>query len=213
MRILEKQISDHQMRAKQMGEKEKGVLGEINSLDQKKKVIEQRIKVIELKLEKVKNTIAGLHAEVRLTEGELGEMTEILENRLVDIYKYGGVAEFNLLLSSASAHEAMEMSYLLHKIALQDEALIREMLLKKDRLLKAAEQMKRQEKSWRPTPVTGERKSTGRISKSNAFLDKVRGEIAPRAGGKGAAAVPERDTADCYGPDEEKTGRGGQGNA
>lgn len=179
MRILEKQISDHQMRAKQMGEKEKGVLGEINSLDQKKKVIEQRIKVIELKLEKVKNTIAGLHAEVRLTEGELGEMTEILENRLVDIYKYGGVAEFNLLLSSASAHEAMEMSYLLHKIALQDEALIREMLLKKDRLLKAAEQMKQQEKELAANTanLTGERKSyREEINKSNAFLDKVRKE-------------------------------------
>jgi murein DD-endopeptidase MepM/ murein hydrolase activator NlpD len=179
MRILEKQISEHQRHAKQMGEKEKGVLGEINSLDQKKKVTEQRIKVLELKLEKVKNTIAGLQAEVKLTEAELSEMMEILENRLVDIYKYGGVAEFNLLLSSATAHEAMETSFLLHKIALQDEALIGDMLQKKDRLIKAAEQMRRQEKelSANTASLTGERKTyREEINKSNAFLQKVRTE-------------------------------------
>ncbi len=179
MRILEKQISDHQRQAKQMGEKEKGVLGQINSLDQKKKVTEQRIKVLELKLEKVKNTIAGLQAEVKLTEGELEEMMGILENRLVDIYKYGGVAEFNLLLSSASAHEAMETSFLLHKIALQDESLIGEMLQKKDRLLKAAEQMKHQEKELaaNTASLSSERKTyREEISKSNVFLDKVRKE-------------------------------------
>ncbi|NLK20168.1 MAG: peptidase M23, partial [Synergistaceae bacterium] len=179
MRILEKQISEHQRHAKQMGEKEKGVLGEINSLDQKKKVTEQRIKVLELKLEKVKNTIAGLQAEVKLTEAELAEMMEVLENRLVDIYKYGGVAEFNLLLSSATAHEAMETSFLLHKIALQDEALIGDMLQKKDRLIKAAEQMRRQEKelSANTASLTGERKTyREEINKSNAFLQKVRTE-------------------------------------
>ncbi len=95
------------------------MLTQLNSLDQKKKVTEQRIRVLELKLEKVKNTIAGLRAEVRLTEQELGEMMYVFENRLVDIYKYGGVAEFNLLLSSTTAHEAMETSYLLNRIALR----------------------------------------------------------------------------------------------
>ena len=179
MRILERQISDHQKQARQMGEREKGVLGEINSLDQKRKVTEQKIKVLELKLEKVKNTIAGLQADVKITEQELGEMMEILENRLVDIYKYGGVAEFNLLLSSGSAHEAMEISYLLHKIALQDEALIGDMLQKKDRLIAAAEQMKQQEKELAANTanLSRERKTyREEINKSNVFLDKVRKE-------------------------------------
>jgi Membrane proteins related to metalloendopeptidases len=179
MRILEKQISEHQKRAKQMGEKEKGVLTQLNSLDQKKKVTEQRIRVLELKHEKVKNTIAGLRAEVRLTEQELAEMMQILENRLVDIYKYGGVAEFNLLLSSTTAHEAMETSYLLNRIALQDQAMIGEMLEKKDRLLQAAARMEQQEKELadNASRLNGERKTfRNEINKSNVFLGQVRQE-------------------------------------
>lgn len=179
MRILEKQISEHQKRAKQMGEKEKGVLTQLNSLDQKKKVTEQRIRVLELKLEKVKNTISNLRAEVRLTEQELAEMMHVFENRLVDIYKYGGVAEFNLLLSSTTAHEAMETSYLLNRIALQDQAMISGMLEKKDRLIKAAAQMEQQEKelSENTSRLNGERKTfRNEINKSNVFLGKVRQE-------------------------------------
>jgi len=181
MRILEKQISEHQKRAKQMGEKEKGVLTQLNSLDQKKKVTEQRIRVLELKLEKVKNTISNLRAEVRLTEQELAEMMHVFENRLVDIYKYGGVAEFNLLLSSTTAHEAMETSYLLNRIALQDQAMISEMLQKKDRLIKAAAQMEQQEKELAVnTSHLGKERKTFReeINKSNAFLGQVRQERA-----------------------------------
>lgn len=181
MRILEKQISEHQKRAKQMGEKEKGVLTQLNSLDQKKKVTEQRIRVLELKLEKVKNTISNLRAEVRLTEQELAEMMHVFENRLVDIYKYGGVAEFNLLLSSTTAHEAMETSYLLNRIALQDQAMISGMLEKKDRLLQAAAQMEQQEKELAVNASRlGKERKTFRqeINKSNAFLGQVRQERA-----------------------------------
>lgn len=179
MRLLEKQISEHQKRAKQMGEKEKGVLSQINSLDQKKKVTEQRIRVLELKLEKVKDTIAGLQAEIENTEQYLTEMRRVLERRLVDIYKYGGVAEFNLLLSSATAHEALETSFLLNRIALQDQALITDMLEKKDRLLEASAQMElqRKELAKNSSNLSSERKNFKEaIGKSNVFLGKVRKE-------------------------------------
>jgi len=179
MRILEKQISEHQKRARQMGEREKGVLTQINSLDQKKKVAEQRIRVLELKLKKVKNTIANLRAEVKMTEQELGEMMYVLENRLVNIYKYGGVAEFNLLLSSTTAHEAMETSYLLNRIAQQDQVMISEMLEKKERLIQAAEKMQQQERELaaNTSNLSSERKTyKSEISKSNDFLGKVRKE-------------------------------------
>lgn len=179
MRLLEKQINEHRARAKQMGEKEKGVLSQINSLDQKKKMAEQKIRVLELKLEKVKNAISNLRADVALAEQELGEMRYVLESRLVDIYKYGGVAEFNLLLSSATAHEAMETTYLLNLIALQDQSMISSMLEKKDQLLKAAAQMEQQEKELavNTAGLVQERKVfRTEINKSNEFLGKVRKE-------------------------------------
>ena len=179
MRRLEHQIAEHEKRVKLMGEKEKGVLTEINSLDQKKKVTEQRIRVLELKHEKVTVTIESLRADMKTAERELSQMKTVLEDRLVDIYKYGGVAEFNLLLSASTAHEAMETAFLLNRISLQDQAMIDSMLEKKDRLEKAASTMEQQRNELAAnTTNLSKARSTYKtqISKSNDFLGKVRKE-------------------------------------
>ena len=179
MRRLEQQIAEHEKRVKLMGQKEKGVLTEINSLDQKKKVTEQRIRVLELKHEKVTVTIDSLRADVKSAERELTQMKSVLEDRLVDIYKYGGVAEFNLLLSASTAHEAMETAFLLNRIALQDQAMIDSMLEKKDRLVKSAAAMEQQQKELLASTANLSKARTtykSQISQSNTFLGKVRKE-------------------------------------
>ena len=179
MRRLEQQIAEHEKRVKLMGEKEKGVLTQINTLDQKKKVTEQRIRVLELKHEKVKDTIESLRADVKSAELDLGRMKSVLEERLLDIYKYGGVAEFNLLLSASTAHEAMDTAFLLNRISLQDQAMIDLMLEKKDRLSKSAAAMEQQRKELATnTTNLSKARSTykSEISKSNDFLGKVRKE-------------------------------------
>lgn len=179
MRILQQQIDEHQKRARLMGEREKGVLTQINTLDQKKKITEQRIRVLELKREKVKNTLSELRGEVKLAEQELGEMTRVFERRIVDIYKYGGIAEFNLLLQSGSAHEAMEAAYLLNRIARQDEVLISTLMEKRERLLAASARTQNQQKelSANTANLSEARKAYKvEISKSNDFLGQVRKE-------------------------------------
>ncbi len=179
MRRLEQQIAEHEKRVKLMGEKEKGVLTQINTLDQKKKVTEQRIRVLELKHEKVTVTIESLRADMKSAETDLSRMKSVLEDRLVDIYKYGGVAEFNLLLSASTAHEAMETAFLLNRISLQDQAMIDSMLEKKDRLSRAAAAMEQQRKELAAnTTNLSKARSTykSEINKSNDFLGKVRKE-------------------------------------
>ncbi len=179
MRRLEQQIAEHEKRVKLMGQKEKGVLTEINSLDQKRKVTEQQIRVLELKHEKVTVTIDSLRADVKSAERELTQMKSVLEDRLVDIYKYGGVAEFNLLLSASTAHEAMETAFLLNRIALQDQAMIDSMLEKKDRLAKSAAAMEQQQKELAANTANLSKARTtykSQINESNTFLGKVRKE-------------------------------------
>lgn len=181
MRTLERQISEHQQRVRQMGEREQGVISRIDELDQKRKMTEQRIRVLELRNEKTKLAVEELRSEIQGTERELVSMKRVLEDRLINIYKYGGIAEFNLLLSASTAHEAMETTLLLNRIALQDEAMITDMLAKKERLGAAAAQLDAERKQLAANAAALERsKKTLReeIANSNTFLQKVRSERA-----------------------------------
>jgi len=181
MRTLERQISEHQQRVRQMGEREQGVISRIDELDQKRKMTEQRIRVLELRNEKTKLAVEELRSEIQGTERELVSMKRVLEDRLINIYKYGGIAEFNLLLSASTAHEAMETTLLLNRIALQDEAMITDMLAKKERLGAAAAQLDAERKQLAANAAALERsRKTLReeIANSNTFLQKVRSERA-----------------------------------
>ena len=181
MRTLERQISEHQQRVRQMGEREQGVISRIEELDQKRKITEQRIRVLELRGEKAKQAVEQLRREIEETERELASMKRVLEDRLVNIYKYGGIAEFNLLLSASTAHEAMETTLLLHRIAQQDEAMITDMLAKKERLGAAAIQLDTERKQLAANASALDRsRKTFReeIASSNTFLQKVRSERA-----------------------------------
>lgn len=181
MRTLERQISEHQQRVRQMGEREQGVISRIDELDQKRKMTEQRIRVLELRSEKTKQAVEELRREIQVTEQDLVSMKRVLEERLVNIYKYGGVAELNLLLSASTAHEAMETTLLLNRIALQDETMITEMLAKKERLGEAAAQLdaERKQLAINSAALEQSRKTYRQeIASSNTFLEKVRTERA-----------------------------------
>ena len=80
--------------------------------------------------------------EIRVTSGRIGEVKDLLKERMVAIYKYGGVAEFNLLLSAPGARDALATSYLLGKIADQDQRLIRELSDRKTRLDSAHQELR-----------------------------------------------------------------------
>ena len=131
MRALESQISKHRTLVQEMNRKEKGVLTQLSDLDQRKRMTEHKIRILELKEKKVQGSIVGLKRTIRETEGRIGDITAMLRERVTAIYKYGGIAEFNLLLSSASAHEAMATSVLLGRIARQDEQMLEELFRKK----------------------------------------------------------------------------------
>ena len=128
------QISYHKKKVTEMAGREKGVIQEIEGLAQQVTVTEQRMTVLQLKRSKVQNRMGELVQEIRKTSGRIGEVKDLLKERLVTIYKYGGVAEFNLLLSAPGARDALATSYLLGKIADQDQRLIRELSDRKTRL-------------------------------------------------------------------------------
>lgn len=131
---VQSQISYHRSKVKEMEGKERSVISEIEALAQQIAVTEQRISVLSLRREKVKDRMRQLVDEIRHTSSRIDYVKDLLKSRLVAIYKYGGIAEFNLLFSAQGTMDALSTSYLLGKIADQDQRLIRELFDRKTRL-------------------------------------------------------------------------------
>ena len=179
MRALESQISKHRTLVQEMNRKEKGVLTQLSDLDQRKRMTEHKIRILELKEKKVQGSIVGLKRTIRETEGRIGDITAMLRERVTAIYKYGGIAEFNLLLSSASAHEAMATSVLLGRIARQDEQMLEELFRKKALLESSTRELQSQKKQLdsHQQNLSGERgRYKASISEHNSLLDRVQKE-------------------------------------
>jgi len=142
---LENQVEQHRQAISKVKAREKGVLEELTTYDQKKQLAEQKITVLNLKEKKVKNTISELQHQIRSTEQDLAEMKGLFRERLISIYKYGNNAGLQLLISAPSAHEALTTSFLLSKIARQDQEMIEKVNRKMEELESASSSLEEQE--------------------------------------------------------------------
>ncbi len=121
---IQKQISQNQQKLSEAAKREKTVTNQLLELSEKITLTQQSVNVVSLKIQKVKDNIFALDAEIKKTNKDIATAQAILSKRMVSIYKYGGVAEFNLYMSSQGAEDALANSYLLGKIAEQDRKLI-----------------------------------------------------------------------------------------
>jgi murein DD-endopeptidase MepM/ murein hydrolase activator NlpD len=131
---IQNRISATKRKINETAKKEKDVSSQIEELSQKITVTEQKVNVVTLHIKKVRRNIVRLANQIADTSRGIEEAQDLLGKRLVSIYKYGGVAEFNLLLSSQGALDALSNTYLLSRIAEQDQALINDLTAKKKRL-------------------------------------------------------------------------------
>lgn len=141
---IQKQISQNQKKLSETAKREKSVTNQLNALSQKITVTQQRVNIVSLKMQKVKKNIFTLDADIKKMNNDIAAAQKILEKRLVSIYKYGGVAEFNLLMSSRGAEDALANSYLLGKIAEQDRQLINYLTEQKRRLTMTQEELRKE---------------------------------------------------------------------
>jgi len=144
LEAIEKQIAYHQRQITAAGKKERGLLDDLSRINQNATLISQKISVLDLQREKTEIRIREIRSEIEVTEAYLAQTRKYLASRFRAIYKYGGVAEFNLLLSAASMHEAMNNAFLLGRIAREDERRIREMSENKKRLESAQRKIEEQ---------------------------------------------------------------------
>ena len=174
---IQKQISQNQKKLTETAKREKSVANQLNALSQKITVTQQRVNIVSLKMQKVKKNIFTLDADIKKMNKDIAAAQEILKKRMVNIYKYGGVAEFNLLMSSRGAEDALANSYLLGKIAEQDKKLIDYLTNEKRKLTMTQEELRKEHSTLKDQNADLAKRNKelkSAADERNAVLAKVR---------------------------------------
>lgn len=177
LKKIQGQITTYKKRERDAVQKERKVIKDINELSSRMSETEQLHNIAVLRRNQVLNKLADTTSQIAVTTKKIERARELLSGRMVAVYKYGGVAEFNLLMSAGGAQDALSTSYLLGKIAEQDRELIHELSTHKNALDKAREELIKQKtelekrnKELEKQKVTIQKTSQER----NRLLDQVR---------------------------------------
>ena len=146
---IQKQISSTRQKISETTRKERDVSRQIEDLSQKITLTQQKVNVVNLRIKRLQNNIVRLTQEIAHADTGIKHTQDLLKQRLISIYKCGGIAEFNLLLSSKGAEDALSTSYLLGKIADQDQMLINSLSDQKDRLTSAQQRLVQDQQSYK----------------------------------------------------------------
>lgn len=174
---IQKQIADNRKKLTDAQRREKNVVQQVENLSQKLTVTQQKVNVTSLSVRKVENNIGVLNKKIARTEESIEENKALLKERIISIYKYGGVAQFNLYMSSQGAQDALTTSYLLGKIAEQDQMLINTLAVEKIELEQSKEELQMQKSTLQKEvqSLQKERKELqSATSERNQLLAKVR---------------------------------------
>jgi murein DD-endopeptidase MepM/ murein hydrolase activator NlpD len=143
---MQRTIKENNVKLKDAKKKEEKAINDISKLSNQLAQAEQRLNVTELKRQQVTNKLTETAVKIQEMETRIDKAMRLLKERVVAVYKYGGAAEFSLLLSASGTQDALSTSYLLTKIAEQDTALINNLVAEKNALDKARSELEKQRK-------------------------------------------------------------------
>jgi len=141
---IKKQISYHERQVMQASKREKNILKDLSRIGQNIVLLEQQIRLLNLKEERTQMKIEELTKEISKTNGDIDRGKEIVARRLVALYKYGNVAQFNLILSASNVHEVLNNVFILRRISEQDERYISGLLDFSRRLEESKKELEKQ---------------------------------------------------------------------
>jgi murein DD-endopeptidase MepM/ murein hydrolase activator NlpD len=144
LKKIQDQIKETNRKKAVADQKEIKIIKDITNLSNEMSKAEQRLNITVLKRNQISNKISEILAQIETTSKKIDEAKRLLSGRVVAMYKYGGVTEFNLFLSAKGAQDALSTQYLLAKIAEQDKSLIEELFVQKQALDKAHAELVKQ---------------------------------------------------------------------
>jgi murein DD-endopeptidase MepM/ murein hydrolase activator NlpD len=143
---MQKDIQKAEKGLKEAKKKEERAINDISKLGNQLSTAEQKINVNVLKTNQITQKLTETAAKIQEIEARIERAKHLLKERVVAVYKYGGTAEFSLLMSANGTQDALSTSYLLTKIAEQDKALINTLITEKNALDKAKAELEKQRK-------------------------------------------------------------------
>ena len=178
-KTTQKKLNDTYRKIKEVKNTERDVTRQIERLNNAMLLAENRINITNLKKNKIHTRMNELTREIGTTTVHIDKVKGMLKERLVAIYKYGSVAEFNLFLSAPGAQDAMSTSYLLSRIAAEDQGLIEDLAEKKEKLNSVHTELARQKRELESQnkALIGQKNVLVRDQNSrNKLLGRVRSE-------------------------------------
>ncbi|MBQ9565824.1 MAG: peptidoglycan DD-metalloendopeptidase family protein [Synergistaceae bacterium] len=121
---LNRQIEDYHKRIKEMGTQVKGLLGQIDNLQQEEAVAGQELSVLELENKKLQQDIDTLNGVMGKEQAKINDLSGQMRHRIVDMYKYGASEEMNLFVGSENVFEAARAVHLLKLISDHDGSIL-----------------------------------------------------------------------------------------
>jgi murein DD-endopeptidase MepM/ murein hydrolase activator NlpD len=165
---MEREIKKNNAKLKDAKKKEERAINDISKLSSQLAEAEQRLNVTELKRTQIMNKLTDTTARIQDMELRIERAKKLLKERVVAVYKYGGAAEFSLLMSAAGTQDALATSYMLTKIAEQDKVLIDNLVTEKNAMDMARAELEKQRKEL-------ERRNE-EMKKQKASIQKTTGE-------------------------------------
>lgn len=183
---LQQKLSETQSELQEVTEKEDVLTTEISTLSKRISTLEvevaelrNREAVVAEKLERVKRELAEARDRLEELRARLARAIEILEQRVVEIYKSGDPDIVSVLLESNGFEEVLDRAEYLNALEDQDSSII----VRVRDLRNEAEDLVARVKEARNT-----------IAEQKAELEKTRSELESRSGALAAARSERRST-------------------
>jgi murein DD-endopeptidase MepM/ murein hydrolase activator NlpD len=177
LEIIQRQLDFHQRKIKETAGKERDLLAELGKLTEDIGVAQQKISVLQLKQSRVQERLNQLNTQIEATVTRLETIRKLLRERVVALYKYGGMVELDLLFAASSTHEAMTTAYLLNRMTEEDKRLFEEAAARKKLLDTSREEVLRQKEilaAQRAAAEQERKRLAAAVKKRNEFLQDVR---------------------------------------
>ncbi len=120
LELLNKRVEFHSRELAEAKAKERSYLKELSAFDHRVKQSEEEIELLSLQIQKNEAVLQEVGAEIGKRAARIAELQDVLAKRCVAIYKYGGIAELNVLISASDLTELNNLTHMMHHLADQD---------------------------------------------------------------------------------------------
>lgn len=178
-KTLSRQIEQYNASARKKAKEARSLLGKLTKLRQEAQLASTRIELLELQSKRLQGSMAELNRDIARTSDSMKSLIEELDDRILDIYKYGSREELNLLLSAENTHEAIAMAYMLDRLSKQDQMIVEELSGKMKDLerAKATLEKNRVQMARQTEELTKQRDHYhSTIARTNALLREAQGQ-------------------------------------